>query len=176
MGYAYVSAPGMVNNILDFTNTSSITGGLVLSGHTKTHFDYAVNYSPAYSIVKNTLVPQENNNYVTQNITCRLNYTIWKGVVVNTDFSYRIYSGLNSPYNQNYALWNASIGKKFLKKQNGEFRFYVYDILNGQNSLSHTVTDLYVQDRQVNVLGRYYMVSFLYHLRNYKQASGEHGE
>ena len=168
-GYSYASSPSLVNNILGYTNTSNINTGLVLSGHTKAHFDYTLNYTPDYSIVRNTLVPQQDNNYFTEVISSRLTYTILKGFVVNTDFNYRIYSGINSAYSQNYALWNASIGRKFFKKQNGEFRLYVYDILNQQNSLSHTVTDLYVQDRQVNVLGRYFMFSFVYHLRNYRK-------
>ena len=169
-GVSYVTSPGLVNNVEGFTNTWSYNSSVALSGYTKSGFNYSVNYSPAYSVVNNTLVPESDNNYLTQNISARIGWKIWKGVVFNTDMNYHAYSGLNTAYNQNYALWNASIGKKFFKKQNDEFRFYVYDILNSQNSLSHTVTDLYVQNRQTNVLGRYYMVSFVYQLRSYKKA------
>jgi len=166
-GAAYVTAPGLVNNIEGFTNTWTYNGGLVMSGHTKQKLDYSLNYSPSYSIVRNTSTPQADNNYYTQNMMARIAWTTWKGFVLNTDFNYRTYSGLSTAYNQNYVLWNAGIGKKFFKKQNGQLKFYVYDILNNQNNLSHTVTDLYVQNRQANVLGRYYMVSFIYQLRNY---------
>ena len=171
-GTSYISAPGLVNNIEGFTTTWNMNASAMLSGHTKEKFDYNLNYSPTYSIVKNSSIPQADNNYYTQNIAARINWTVWKGLVLSTDFNYRIYSGLSTSYNQNYALWNASIGKKFFKKQNGQLKFSVYDILNGQNSLSHTVTDIYVQNRQTNVLVRYYMLSFVYQLRNYKKAIG----
>jgi len=166
-GASYVTAPGLINNVEGFTNTSTMNGSVMLSGHTKEKLDYALTYAPMYSIVKNTLVPESDNNYYTQNISARVGWTVWKRLVLNTDLNYRIYSGLNTAYNQNYALWNASIGEKFFKKDNGQIKFTVTDILNSQNSLSHTVTDLYVQNRQTNVLGRYYLLTFVYQLRDY---------
>jgi len=169
-GVSYVTAPGLVNNVEGFTNTWAMNGSVMLSGHTKEKFDYNLNYSPTYSIVKNTSTPLADNNYYIQNISARVGWTVLKGLVLNTDFNYRIYSGLNTTYNQNYALWNASIGKKIFKNQNGQVKFTVTDILNSQNSLSHTVTDLYIQNRQTNVLGRYYLITFVYQLRNYKKA------
>ena len=169
-GVAYVTAPGLVNNMEGFTNTWTMNGSAMLSGHTKEKFDYSLNYSPTYSIVKNTSTPQADNNYYTQNMAARAGWTIWNSLVLNTDFNYRVYTGLNTNYYQGYALWNASIGKKFFKKQNGQVKFTIYDILNSQNSLSHTVTDIYVQNRQTNVLTRYYLLTFVYQLRNYKNS------
>ena len=169
-GVSYVTAPGIINYIEGFTNTWTMNGSVMLSGHTKERFDYNLNYSPTYSIVKNTSTLMADNNYYIQNISGQVGWTIWKSLVLNTDLNYRIYSGLNITYNQDYALWNASIAEKFFKKKNGQLKFSVYDILNSQNNLNHTVTDLYIQNRQTNVLGRYYMLSFVYQLRNYHKA------
>jgi hypothetical protein len=166
-GCAYSTVPGLINYSPVFVNTFAINGAVGLSSNFKDHLDYSVNYSPAYNIVQNTLQKQQNNNYYYQNLQCRVNWIILKGFVLNTDFNYHQYIGLAAAYNQDYLSWNASLGKKFFKKQNGELRVYVYDILDQNSNVSHTVTDVYVQDRQANRLGRYYMVSFVYQLKNY---------
>jgi hypothetical protein len=169
-GLSYTSMPGLINNALNFANTYSLSSGITLSSNRSKGFDYTLSSDPGYNIVKNTLVPQQNNNYYFQTNSLRINWIIWKGLVLNTDANYRIYTGLNSSYQQNLLIWNASLGKKLFKKQNGELRLYVYDLLNQNQSLSRIVTDTYVQDRQANVLGRIYMVSFVYNLRNYMPA------
>jgi hypothetical protein len=170
-GFNYNSLPGLVNNVLNFANTYNFNSAITLSSNSGKNFDYTISSSPGYNIVKNTLVPQQNNNYYSQMNTLRVKWIIWKGIVINTDASYRIYTGLNSSYQQHLLIWNASLGEKLFRKQNGEIRLYVYDLLNQNQSLSRTVTDTYVQDRQANVLGRIFMISFVYHLRDYKAAS-----
>lgn len=169
-GLTYTSIPGLINNTLNFANTYNINSGITLSSNRGKGFDYTLSCYPGYNIVKNTIVPQQNNNYYLQTNSLRINWIIWKGLVLNTDANYRVYTGLKSTYQQNLLIWNASLGKKLFKKQNGEVRLYVYDLLNQNQSLSRIVTDTYVQDRQANVLGRIYMISFVYNLRNYRPA------
>jgi hypothetical protein len=166
-GYAYNISPGMMNYVITFTRTSSINGGISLGGNIKEHLDYSMAFNPNYNIANNNFLPMQNTAYFSQNTMFRVNWIAWKGIVINTDLNYHSYSGYNSSFNQNHTSWNAGIGKKFFKKQNGEVRLYVYDILNQGNTLSRTVTDLYIQDRQANVLTRYYMLTFIYQLRNY---------
>jgi hypothetical protein len=166
-GYNFTATPVLINNIQGITGTSAVNGSLLFSSNFKSDLDFTLSYSPGFNSVKNTIQHLLNRDYFSQNTGFRLNWAIWKGIVLNTDFNYSNYSGLSAGYPAHTILWNAGICKKFFKKQNGEIRMYVYDLLNQGSSISHTVTDLYTQDRQANLITRYFMFSAVFHLRNY---------
>jgi hypothetical protein len=78
------------------------------------------------------------------------------------------YSGLGSGFNQNFTLWNAGFGYKFLKKQAGELRLNVFDLLKQNNSIARNVLTAYIEDARSQVLTRYFMLTFTYNLRNFR--------
>jgi hypothetical protein len=63
-------------------------------------------------------------------------------------------------------VWNASVGKKFLKNQAGELKVGVYDILNQNSNISRTVTASSITDTRTNAFQRYFLVLFTYSLRS----------
>ena len=77
--------------------------------------------------------------------------------------------------NQNFWLWNAGIGKKFLKKQAGELKLSVFDLLGQNQSISRSVTESYIQDTRSTVLQRYFMLTFTYSLRNFGKGKASGG-
>jgi len=74
--------------------------------------------------------------------------------------------GLYEGYNEKYMVWNASIGKKFLKNQAAELKVGAYDILDQSKSINRYVTATYIQDTRVNTYRRYFLVLFTYNLRS----------
>ncbi|MCE7064172.1 outer membrane beta-barrel protein [Dyadobacter sp. CY326] len=169
-GFNYVRSPGLINNISNFSNTYAVSQGLVLSSNVSENLDFTVSYSGNYNIVRNTIQPNLNNNYYTQGITGRVNWIFGKGFVVQSDISNQSYRGLGEGYNQNFTLWNASVGKKFLKNNAGELKLTVFDILKQNNSITRNVTETYVQDITNRVLTQYAMLTFTYTLRNFGKA------
>ena len=117
--------------------------------------------------MRNTIQPNLNNNYYTQGLTGRVNWIFGKGFVFQTDVNNQSYRGLGAGFNQNFTLWNASVGKKFLKNNAGELKLTVFDILKQNNSVSRNVTETYVQDVTSRVLTQYAMLTFTYTLRNF---------
>ena len=89
-------------------------------------------------------------------------------MVLRTNFTHQWYAGLDDAFNQNFALWNASLGKKLFKNQQGEISVRVFDILNQNRSINRNVTESYVQDVQTLVLEQYFMVTFTYNIRAFK--------
>ncbi|NIJ54876.1 TonB-dependent receptor domain-containing protein [Dyadobacter arcticus] len=166
-GFNYVRSPGMINNVANFSNTYAVSQGLVLSSNISEKLDFTVSYSGNYNIVRNTIQPNINNNYYTQGISGRVNWIFGKGFVVQSDISNQSYRGLGAGYNQNFTLWNASVGKKFLKNNAGELKLTVFDILKQNNSISRNVTETYVQDVTNRVLTQYAMLTFTYTLKNF---------
>jgi len=166
-GFNYVRAPGLINDISNFSNTYAMSQGLVVSSNISDKLDFTVSYSGNYNIVRNTIQPNLNNNYYTQGITGRVNWIFGKGFVFQTDINNQTYRGLGEGYNQSFTLWNASVGKKFLKNNAGELKLTVFDILKQNNSISTNVTETYIQNISNRVLTQYAMLTFTYTLRNF---------
>lgn len=167
-GFSYLKNPNQINNVKSFTNNYGINGGVVVSSSMSEKFDFTLSYSPSYNIVRNSLQTNLNSNYVSQNTNAKVNWLFGKGFVLQTEVVNQAYSGLGAGYNRSFTLWNGGIGYKFLKKQAGELRFNVFDILKQNNSISRNVSTAYVEDVRNMVLGRYYMITFTYNLRNFR--------
>jgi hypothetical protein len=88
------------------------------------------------------------------------------GINLATDLVHQAYSGLAAGYNQQYLLWNASIGKKLFPGQRGEIRLYAFDMLGQNRSIQRNVTDAYYEDVQTTILQRYLMLMFTYNIRS----------
>jgi len=165
-GVSYSSTPGLVNNVMNFSNTYNFNPGFVLSSNISPKLDNTLSYSPSYNIVKNTVVPQENSDYFSQTITFKFNWIFYKGFTFYNELDHTLYTGL-AAYNENFLIWDMSVGKKFLKNQAGELKLYAFDILGENKSISRTVTSTYIDDMNTQVLTRYVMLSFTYTLRNF---------
>ena len=167
-GVSYAKNPNLINDIKSFTNNYGINGGMVLSSNMSEKLDFTLSYSPTYTIVRNTAQTSLNNNYIFQTSSAKVNWLFGKGFLLQSEAVNQAYSGLGSGYNQNFTLWNIGFGYKFLKKQAGELRFNVFDLLKQNNSISRNINTAYIEDAQNQVLGRYYMLTFTYNLRNFR--------
>lgn len=167
-GVSYSKTPNLINEIKSFTNSYSINGGGVLSSNINEKIDFTLSYSPTYSIVKNTAQTSLNSSFIFQNTSIKINWLFGKGFLFQTEVLNQAYSGLGSGFNQNFTLWNAGFGYKFLKKQAGELRLNVFDLLKQNNSIARNVSTAYIEDARNQVLTRYFMLTFTYNLKNFR--------
>ena len=98
-----------------------------------------------------------------------------KGWFIQNDVSYQINSGLSAGFNQKYSLWNAAIGRKFLKNKVGELKLSVFDLLKQNQSITRTVDSRYIEDAQNQVLQQYFLLTFTYNLKNFGIAAKQTG-
>jgi len=170
-GITYTSTPGIIgiNNIdkVNYSNAYNFNPGFVLSSNISPKLDYTLSYSPSYNIVKNTVEPQANSNYFSQTASFKFNWIFYKGFTFYNELDHTLYTGL-AAFNENFLIWDMSVGKKFLKNQSGEIKLYAFDILGQNKSISRTVTATYIDDMNTQVLTRYIMLSFTYTLRKFK--------
>jgi hypothetical protein len=68
-------------------------------------------------------------------------------------------------------LWNAAIGKKFLKNKVGELKLSVFDLLKQNQSIVRTVDARFIEDSQSQVLQQYFLLTFTYNLKNFGVAA-----
>lgn len=163
----YSRTPGLINGEENISSTPSFGFGLVISSNISEKLDFTVSTNSSYNIVRNSLREDLNSEYFSQNSRLRFNWIFWKGLVYQTELSHQLNSGLSEGFNQNYLLWNMSIGKKLFKKQEGEIRLSVFDALSENISVLRNITEVYVEDVQTEVLQRYFMLSFIYNLRKF---------
>lgn len=98
------------------------------------------------------------------------NYDFPFGLTLESDISYRGNSGYMADFRQNSWVWNAAVSYNFLKNKAATLQVKCYDILGSETGITHTTTAFGRQESQVNVLGRYFLVTFSYRIG---QAGGE---
>ncbi len=174
-GYTYSKTPGLNNNISGFSNNSTYTAGLGVTSNISQYVDFNVSYNASITNTKNTIDASKNTNYTTQTASASLNLLDKKGWFVQNDAVMTAYNGLGAGFNQTYVLWNAGIGKKFLKNQAGELKLSVFDILKQNQSITRTVDPTYIEDVRNQVLKQYFMLTFTYKLKNFGTAKASTG-
>ncbi|MBC6606501.1 TonB-dependent receptor [Hymenobacter sp. BT188] len=162
----YSRTPGLINDVINYSQTPTLGLGAVVSSNISERLDFTVSSNSNFSRARNTARTQLNTNYFTQNSQLRFNWIVGNGFTLQTDLTHRYNGGLAEGFNQQYALWNASIGKKIFEKQRGEIRLYAFDMLGQNRSIQRNVTEAYIEDTRTDILQRYFMVMFTYNLRS----------
>ena len=165
---SYSHVPVLINGQSGFqTSTNS---GLTFSLNSNISEAVDFSFSTNANMVSNAnpIYPALNTTYYSEGIRATINVIFLKSIVFNTNISYTANSGLSAGYNKNYTLWNMSIGKKILKKHKGDIRLSAFDILNQNNNIQHTISDIYIQDTRSNILQRYFLLVFTCKLSEFK--------
>lgn len=169
-GFGYTKLPGMVNYVQTNTDNFTYNAGIVLASNISEYVDFNISYNAGFNNAKTTSTVSTSNNYVNQTAGLQLNLLNKKGWFIQNDVSNQSYSGLSSGLNTSFWLWNASIGKKFLKNNAGELKLSVFDLLKQNQSVVRTITESYIQDAQSQVLQQYFLLTFTYSLKNFGKA------
>jgi hypothetical protein len=170
-GFTYSRLPGLINYTQAITNNYAYNTGIVLASNISEYVDFNLSYNASFNNAQTTSTIASTNNYVNQTAGFQLNLLDKLGWFVRNDITGQSYSGLSAGLNQHFWLWNAAIGKKFLKKQAGELKLSVFDLLKQNQSIVRTVTGAYIEDAQSQVLQQYFMLTFTYSLRNFGVAA-----
>ena len=173
---SYSQSPGIVNGGLNYARSPSFGAGLTLSSNISPELDFTASTTANQNYVINTLQTRLNTNYFSQVSRLRLGWIIGPGINFATDLVHQYYAGLSAGYNQPYALWNASLGKKLFPGQRGEIKVYAFDMLGQNRSIQRNVTSTYYEDVSTNILQRYFMLVFTYNIRSGNVVAPTRGE
>jgi hypothetical protein len=150
----------IVDSRKNYNRNLSLGEDLRLNYNFKEKLDMGITASVNYNQVKNSLQVQNNQSYFTHIYGADVTYTLPKNFILATDLDYTFNTGLSEGFNQNYAIWNASIAKQVLKNKRGEVRLSVFDLLNQNTSVYRNAVRNYIEDVQNTVLKRYFMLTF----------------
>lgn len=173
LGGTYTKTPGMINNQINYSNSYNVGLGFALSSNISQSFDFTLSSNTTYNNISNTLQSSLNSDYYNQNSKLKIQVMPWKWMVIQSDVNHQYNSGLSTNYNQNYFLWNAAIGCKFLKDNKAELRLSIFDIMKQNNSISRNTTEIYYEDVRTNVLQQYAMLTFTYNIKYYNDTKAK---
>jgi hypothetical protein len=154
----------------------SIAPTLAVMSNISSDLDFGIHYTPTFSKVKDTENESNNYDYLTHNIDFRFSWVFWRGFTMEHSVTYRYYTGSSMSQSVTDYAWNASLGKKFLKKNQAEIKLQAYDILDSRKNYSRSVTDSYISRSYINYMPRYFMLTFSYKIANYKGVSSKSKE
>ncbi len=171
-GFGYNYSPAYIQNLINDQKSFNITNSLIVTSNVSSNVDFTLSYTSNYSKARNSINSLEKNQeYWYQSGSAKVNLVFWKGITFSTDVVGQInkMSQRSAPaYSEKYMVWNASIGKKFLKNNAAELKVGAYDILNQNKSYFHTVNASYTRDTWTNAYKRYFLVLFTYNLKSAK--------
>jgi uncharacterized membrane protein YgcG len=166
--------PGIINGEQNINDNLSLGQGITFSSNISKNVDFSIQTTGTYNIVNSSLQQNLNNNYYQQESNIRLYLASQSGkVFVGNNVGHTMYRGLSEGFDQNFWLWNIEGGYRFAKNNKAELKVVIFDLLNQNNSISRTVSDVSVTDVYTNVLTRYGMLTFTYILGNFKQPAAQ---
>lgn len=166
--------PGIINGDKNLNDNLALGQGLTFSSNISKNVDFSIQTTGTYNIVNSSLQQDLDNNYYQQESNIRLYLSSQNGkVFVGNNVAHTLYSGLSEGFDQNFWLWNIEGGYRFAKNNKAELKVVIFDLLNQNNSISRTVSDVAVTDVFTNVLTRYGMLTFTYILGNFKQPEAQ---
>lgn len=91
----------------------------------------------------------------------------FKDLTLGYDFTKQINSGFDNGAVRNPTLLRLSMEYKFMKNDMAAIRVEGFDLFDQNSGISRDVFDNVIVDRQVNRLGRYFMLSLIYRVRKF---------
>ncbi|MEY3648946.1 MAG: hypothetical protein RLZ13_1831 [Bacteroidota bacterium] len=166
--------PGLINGISNLNDNTTLSQGLTFNSNISQNVDFSISTTGSYNIVNSSLQQNLDNNFYQQESNMRLYFSSKNGkFFMGNNVAHSLYSGLSEGFNQNFWLWNMEGGFRFAKNNKAELKAVLFDVLNQNNSISRTISDVAVTDVFTNVLTRYGMITFTYILGNFKQPAAQ---
>ena len=142
--------------------------GVVLGSNISENIDFTVSWNGTYSLARNSLASRPSNNkYFYHVASASLKATFLGGFTFSGSFAYTQNKGFTNNYNNEYMLCNLYLGRKLFKNKRGEVMVGVNDLLNQNKAFARSTGAGYTQNTTNLVVGRYYMVQFVYNLRHF---------
>lgn len=143
-------------------NIRYVTDSLEIFGGTELGLNYA-----------KAALSDTYQNYSTQTYKGGFKLKLRGKLAIESDVNYILNTQRANGFDLNYTLWNASISKMFLPKENLIISLEANDILNQNISNRRSIYNNMVVDSKTNIIGRYIMLRAVYKFNVLKSQKNE---
>ncbi|MEZ4982533.1 MAG: hypothetical protein R2769_13310 [Saprospiraceae bacterium] len=77
---AFSRRPGLVDDLVNFANTNTYSGGVSLVSNISENIDFNIGFRPSYNTLVNTISTRSDNDYLQLNSSLKFNWIIFKWV------------------------------------------------------------------------------------------------
>jgi hypothetical protein len=169
LGASYSQTPGMINQQLNVSDIYNLNTGFVLGSNISPRLDFTLSTSLNYNVVSNSINTVQDGDYLFYSGQGRLNWLPMERLTLESALTYSQYNGLGGELDRGQVQWNAGVGYRFLTDNAAEVKLSVVDILNQNQNITRTVNEMFIEDRETQMLGRYVMLNVSYRLRNWQR-------
>lgn len=163
---SYSRSPNLINGKENIIQQIFFNENISLSSN-RTEFDYRINYSPGFTYSHNSL-NKNISKYLTHRIGLNFRGNIYDELFLSTQLNY-FYNPRSASNEKSSTIWNVGTGYRFLSDKRAEIKFEVIDVLNQRKQLVRLLREDYYEDRYTQLLDRFFILTFTYNLRAFKQ-------
>ena len=160
----YANIPTILDGVESKTRELNLTPKIIIGSNISEKLDFTVSYSAGINQALNSEDEGTSSDYINHSALAKFGWIFGDGFTLRSTFNYIGYSGLEND-EPDYFLWNASIGKKFLKNDVAEVKLEAFDLLRENQAFSRQVGSNYYDYINSNVLEPYLSLSFVYTIR-----------
>ncbi|MEO5685419.1 MAG: outer membrane beta-barrel protein [Chitinophagaceae bacterium] len=154
---------GIVNNLMNITNSSNYTLGTDINKSKDKKFDIRLGISATYTNSSSSIQSSIKNNYFTFSIQPNIDIFLPKKFQLHTDADANLRQKTSVfNYNTNVVLWNAWIGKKFFKNDALLLKASGNDLLNQNTGFNRNVMSNFISQNTYSTIQRYFMISLIW--------------
>ncbi|MEL6558818.1 MAG: TonB-dependent receptor [Bacteroidota bacterium] len=157
-----------VNNSENTVDRIINTADIKLENRRKKMIDTGVGLRLTKNTTRYLTESNLDQDFLQQSIYATLNVYIKKKWSIGGEFSQENFSGDSFSNNQSFPLLQAYISRTFLKLDRAELKISAFDLLNRNQGIFRNSNFNFITDETVNVLNRYFMVSFRYKISKFK--------
>lgn len=162
--YMYNNSYSFINNQL-IKNVGSTPGAELSISLDLDNISAEITFGYQNNSIKNVINAQSNQKNDIYKLSFDFSYEMPLKFVFETDFDYYAMRGLSASFNNNYFIWNASIGKKFLKRDQLRIDLIANDILNDNKSISRMNSLNVITDVKKLIITRYFLFKLTYQFK-----------
>jgi hypothetical protein len=163
-GLSYNKGKQFVNKATNDIRSLAWRPGISLDISPDDKINFSLGAEYGFDNTSYSLASIEDNKYMSQEYNTSVDWQLPKNFFFSTDFTYTINSQRADGFNTNVPMWNASISRQFLKYNRGEIKLSATDLLNRNTGITRSTNQNYIEDREINTLKRYFLLSFTYSL------------
>ncbi len=158
----------MVNNDLNKLNNNSYNFQFGLNKTIPAKYSLNLVNSIGYNMNRFSIQKELNNNYLNFTINPSADIFITKEIQLHTDGNY-VWQQKTQAFDKNFErfVWNAWLGKTFLKKEQLLIKIACNDILNKNIGFSRIATGSYVSQNTYKTIQRFFMLSAVWNFNHF---------
>ncbi len=166
----------MINSIRSQQKNWQLNPSVNWAFNWKDLFEFNQRYSPGWNKTFNSNRDLQNFEVVSHNLSHEIVVRLPKHFVWESSIDYSFNPDVAEGLRKNNTRWNAALNYLFLKDDKGQLKLSVFDLLDQNISVSRSVRENYVQDNQVTVLRRYFLLTFTYNIRKFGDKVGSRAQ